>query len=515
MPRKRTSMPSVREILRLSLHLGMSANAIHEALHVSRGTVQDCLRRARQANLEWPLPADIGDEQLEKLLYGPASTPEPPTYVVPDFEQINKELCRKGVTLRLLWQEYAGNNPGNHCSYWHYTRLYRKWCGKHDLVMRQAHTAGEKLFVDFAGPGVAVVDRETGETTMAQIFVATMGASNYTFAVACPAQDLRSWLTAHIQCFRFLRGVPKFLVPDNTKTAVIEPARHDPLLNKSYRRLAEHYGCAIIPARPYRPKDKAKVEKGVQFVEQRILARLRNVTFFSLDDLNRSIGELLTELNNEPFQKLPGCRRERFEQIDKPALLPLPEEPFEFEQWRLSVRVPKDYHVEVGGHYYSVPYRFVGERVDVRFTDSTIEVLLAGARIASHVRSWAEGEKTSAIEHMPRSHAAYHGISAEQFIEWAYQIGPSTTTVVKAVLASKPYPQLSFDQCFGIVRTLRTKYGTKALETASCHILRIGCPSYRVLKSVLEHGVDKLPEQLPLNLAGIDHPNIRGPEHFT
>lgn len=514
MPRKRTSMPSIREILRLSLHLGMSANAIHETLQVSRGTVQDCLRRARQANVGWPLPDELDDKKLEELLYPSASAPAVPVYAAPDFERINRELCRKGVTLRLLWEEYCQSNPGNHCSYWHYTRLYRRWCGKQDVVMRQNHVAGEKLFVDFAGPGIPVVDRATGEISMAQVFVATLGASNYTFAIACPAQDLRSWLTAHIQAFQFFGGVPRFLVPDNTKTAVIEPRRYQPLLNKSYSRLAEHYGCAVVPARPYRPQDKAKVEKGVQIIEQRILARLRNITYFSLNDLNRHILELLAEVNKEPFQKLLGCRKERFEQIDKPALLPLPSEPFEFEQWRLSVRVPRDYHVEIDGHYYSVPYRLVGERVDVRFTDAVVEILHGGARVASHVRNWAEGEKSSSVEHMPPSHAAYHGISSAQFLAWAMDIGPSTTSVIKSVLASKPYPQLAFDQCFGILRSLRNKYGAKALEVACRHAIRIGCPGYKVIKSVLEHGVDKIPEQQSLELTGINHPNIRGPEHF-
>ena len=373
MPRERTSMQSLREILRLALHLQLSANAIHKATQVSRGTIQACIQKARRANLTWPLPDELDDTALESLLYSPQS--KRTTRCLPDCEQIHTELSKKGVTLMLLWEEYAQRYPDNCYSYWHYARLYRQWRGKQDVVMRQSHIAGEKLFVDFAGPGVPIICRETGEVTLAQIFVATFGASNFTYALACPAQDLRSWLTAHIRAFRFFGGVPKFLVLDNLKSAVIEARRYDRLLNKSYSRLAEHYGCGVLPARPYRPKDKAKVEKGVQLVEQRILARLRNVTFFSIDDLNREIEVLLNELNEEPFQKMTGCRKSRFEEIDKPALRPLPNEPFEFEQWSLSVRVPKDYHIEVDGHYYSVPYRLVGERVDVRYTDTTIEVL--------------------------------------------------------------------------------------------------------------------------------------------
>ncbi len=513
MPRKRTSMPSIREILRLAFQLELSANAIHQTLQISRGTVQECIRRARQANLTWPLSDELDDSRLEEMLYPPVPK-RTVQYALPDCEQIHKELCRKGMTRKLLWQEYSQNNPGNCCSYWHYTRLYKRWRGNQEVVMRQIHNAGEKLFVDFAGPGIPIVNRETGEVAMAQIFVATFGASNFTFAVACESQDLRSWLTAHILAFRFFDGVPKFLVPDNLKSAVTDARRYNPLLNKSYSRLAEHYGCGILPARPYRPKDKAKVEKGVQVVEQRILARLRNVTFFSIHDLNREIHLLLKEVNEEPFQKMAGCRKSRFEEIDKPALRPLPVEAFEFEQWSLSVKIPKDYHIEADGHYYSVPYRLVGERIDVRFTDTTIEILHNGLRVASHVRNWAAGEKTSAVEHMPPAHAAYHGISAEKFLQWAQEVGPATVQVIRTILASKPYPQLSFDQCFGILRSQLNKHGSAPLEVACRYAIGIGCPSYKVIKSILEHGVENLPTQLPLELAGIDHSNIRGPEHF-
>lgn len=513
MPRKRTSMSSVREILRLAFHLELSANAISQATNISRGKIQDCLRRARAADLSWPLADELDDSALEQLLHPPA--PKRTVRFAPvDCEQIHKELSRKGVTLQLLWREYALSYPENCYSYWHYTRIYRRWCGRQEVVMRQSHVAGEKLFVDFAGPGVPVVDRETGEMSEAQIFVATLGASNYTFVVACSGQDLRSWLDAHVQAFRFFNGVPKFLVPDNLKSAVIEATRFDPLLNRSYSRLAEHYGCGVMPARPYRPRDKAKVEKGVQVVEQQILARLRNVTFFSIEDLNRELKPLLNEMNTAPFQKMSGSRASLFEEIDRPALRPLPPEPFEFEQWVLAIRIPKDYHIEVDGHYYSVPFRFIGERVDVRITDHTIEVVHGGLRIASHVRNWAAGQKTSLVEHMPASHAAYHGLSPEIFLEQAGAVGPATTRLIESILASKPYPQLSFDQCFGILRTQLKKHGSSSLEIACKYSIAIGCPTYKVVKSLLEHGVERLPDQLSLDLASIEHPNIRGPEHF-
>jgi len=260
--------------------------------------------------------------------------------------------------------------------------------------------------------------------------------------------------------------------------------------------------------------DKAKVEKGVQVVEQRILAPLRNTTFFSVAELNKAIANLLHDLNEEPFQKLSGCRRSWFESVDAPALSPLPLKPFEFEEWIMSFKVPRDYHVKVLNHHYSVPHRLVGEYVDIRYTDSTVEVLHNNARAASHVRSWAEGQKTTQDEHMPASHAAYQGISAEKFLEWAEDVGPATTSVINSILKSKPYPQLSFDQCWGILRSLVKKHGKDAVEKACKHALSLNAPGYRVVKLVLETGLDQMPEQLSMDLSMLSHANIRGPNHY-
>jgi transposase len=418
------------------------------------------------------------------------------------------------MTLKLLWKEYIRDNPSGY-SYSQYCRQYHLWLSQRDVVMRQEHIAGEKLFVDFVGMKVPIVCRHTGEVKQASIFVAVFGASNYFYAEAVESEELRNWLGVHVRALRFFGGVPKYVVPDNLKSAVIDAKRFDPVLNKSFVRLAQHYGFGIMPARPYRPRDKAKVEKCVQVVEQAILAPLRNVTFFSLEDLNREIGKLVSEINNEPFQKLSGCRRSWFEAVDAPALNPLPQRDFEFENWCLTVKVPKDYHISVDKHYYSVPYQLVGEIVDVRYTDSTIEVLHRNVRVASHMRSWAEGKKTTQEEHMPAAHAAYQGMSAQKFIEWAQNIGPATEAIIKHILESKPQPQLCFDQCWGILRSLSKKYGSEAVEKACCHALSLHTPGYRVVKTILERGVDKLPEQLSLDLSKISHGNIRGPNHFN
>jgi transposase len=507
-------MQTHREIMRLAFHLKLSANEIHRTTNVSRGTVQSCIKRATTLNLSWPLPDELDDKSLEQLLYPPPKKAFD-RYAKPDFEKIQSELTRKGVTLFLLWQEYKEEHPTDFYCYAHFAKLYRRWLSKKDVVMRQSHSPGEKLFVDFAGHTIPIISRETGEVTQAQIFVATFGASNFTYAEPCPSQDLRSWLGAHVRAFRFFGGTPKLLVPDNLKSAVTEAMRFDPKLNRSYRRLAEHYGCGILPARPYRPRDKGKVEKAVQTVEQWILARLRDVQFFSIHELNNAIQSLLSELNDQPFQQLPGCRKTRFEEIDQPALQPLPNEQFEFEDWILSVKVPKDYHVRSDEHYYSVPYRLVGERVDIRATDSTVEVFHQNARVASHIRSWASGEKTTADEHMTPSHSAYHGMSVEKFISWANLIGPATAQTIALILASKSYPQLSYNQCFGILSSQVKQYGDAKVELACKHALSLANPTYRLVKLLLQQGIENLPDQLSIDLTGICHSNIRGPEHFS
>ena len=503
-------MKLTREILRLSLQLNASANEIHRVLDVSRGKVQDILRRAVAAGVEWPLPQD--DAKLEALLYPrPAAVHMPPE--LPDWQAVDTELRRKGMTLRLLWEEYAARHPSG-LGYSQFCRRYAKWASQRDLVMRQDHRAGEKLFVDFAGQKVPVVCRFTGEVKLVTIFGAVLGASNLCYAEAFESEGLRDWLAAHVHALRFLGGVPQYVVPDNLKSAVTTASRFDPVLNKSYLRLAEHYGFGIAPARPYRPRDKAKVEKAVQIIEQRILAPIRNMTFFTLDELNKEIWQRLERLNNEPFQKLSGCRWSWFETVDRPALKPLPRTEFEHEEWSLSLKIPKDYHVNVHKHFYSVPYRLVGELVDVRITDTTVEVFHASKRVASHIRNWAEGKKTTADEHMPAEHAAYQGLSSETFLEWSSEVGPATKTVIVAILKSKPQPQLCFDQCWGILRSLRKKYGDRDLEKACVHAVMLQSPTYRLVKTILQKGVDTLPEQLLLNVPEVRHENIRGPGRF-
>ncbi len=513
MARPRKNMGQLRDILRLTMQLGLSGNQAEISLNISRLKVQRCIKHAKAAGLTWPVISAMTDLELEAILF-PAPTAKPDEWADLDWPSIHKELKRKGVTLRLLWEEqFPVETSGLSCS--QFCRRYKLWLGERDLEMRQEHKGGEKLFVDFSGQTVPITDKETGEITQAEIFVATFGASNYMFFRAFESQQLSNWLAAHVQALRFFEGVPDLVVPDNLKSAVTEAGRFERVLNRSYQRLADHYGFGILPARKYKPKDKAKVEKGVQQVENRALAKLRDRKFFNIFELNKELDKLREEINSESFQKLPGSRSSWFETVDKPALKPLPQNDFETEEWKVSARVPRDYHVNLHGHYYSVPYKLVGERVDLRYTEHTVEAMYKGARVASHMRSWAEGQKTTSTEHLAPSHAAYHGLSPEWFLIQAENIGPNTKLVVQELLSSKPQPQLNYDQCFGVVKNLRTKYGEEQLELACAHAIRLSTVGYRLIRTILEAGVHTLSEQLILRLGDIQHDNRRGPEYYN
>ena len=431
---------------------------------------------------------------------------------LPHWPTVHRELRRKGVTLTLLWHEYKSAHPQG-LQYSRFCDRYRAWAGTLDAVMRQEHRAGEKLFVDYAGQTTEVVDRRTGEIRQAQIFVAVLGASSYTYAEATWTQQLPDWIGSHVRAFQFLGGTSEILVPDNLRSAVTQAHRYEPDLNPTYADLANHYGVAVLPARARRPRDKAKAEAGVLLVERWILAVLRNRTFFSLEELNREIARLLEQLNARPFRKLPGSRRQWFEQLDRPALRPLPEQPYEYAEWK-KVRVNIDYHVEVEGHYYSVPHALVRKALEVRYTERTVECLYRGQRVASHVRSQLKGHHTTVAEHMPASHRQYAEWTPQRLIRWAEKTGPATAGVVQTILQSRAHPQQGFRACLGILR-LGKGYGDERLEAACRRALRIGSPSYKSIDSILRQGLDRkaLPEQQELELS-IEHDNIRGADYY-
>lgn len=505
-------MRRIMEVLRLKWACGLGDRAVAQGCSVSRSTVSKYVRRAREAGLSWPLPEGMTEEELARRLFPEARETETGRKVLPDWVQVHQELKRKGVTLRLVWEEYKQAHPQG-LQYTQFCVHYRRWRDALDLPMRQSHKAGEKLFVDYCGHTVPVRNAKDGSTREAQIFVAVLGASNYTYAEACWTQTLPEWLMAHAHAFAFFGGAPALIVPDNLKAGVTKPDRYEPEINRSYEDLAQHYGCAVLPARVRRPKDKAKVEKGVQDVERRILAPLRHRSFFSLQELNDALSVLLLQYNAQPFQKLPGSRLSLFEQLDKPSLLPLPQQPYEYAQW-LKARVNIDYHVALEGHFYSVPYQLVNETLELRLTATTVECFHKSRRVASHLRSPQRGQHTTVHEHMPKSHQQFAEWTPERLVRWAEKTGPDTVRVVESILRARPHPQQGFRACLGPMR-LGKEYGPERLEAACTRALAVNTLTFKSIDSMLKRGLDKLPPpQKAPEHPPLDHDNIRGPEYY-
>jgi len=512
MPNKSLSMRKIREVIRLHDH-GRSKREIAAICRVSRNTVRSYLIRFERSGLKSPLPDDITDAELERRLFRRSGPKQVTAHrAVPDWAYIHRELRRKGVTLQLLWDEYREQHPEGYEYSW-FCRHYRNWAGKLDLVMRQDHKAGEKLFVDYAGMTVEIVDRWTGEIREAQLFVAALGASGYTYAEVTWSQGLEDWITSHCNCFSWMGGCPTIVVPDNLRSAVTKAHKYDPDINPTYQEMADHYSVAVVPARVGKPRDKAHAELGVLLAERWILASLRNRRFFSLAEVNTEIRRLLDRLNDKPFQKLPGSRRELFEQIDRPALGPLPREPYEFAEWKRAT-VHIDYHVEFDKHYYSVPFALVGQEIMVRATARIVECLHKGQRVASHRRSHLRGKPTTAPEHMPEKHRRMGEWSPERLIAWAGKTGPAAAAFVERMMAARRHPQQAFRACLGIMRLGET-YGDDRLDAACRRALALNTLSYRSVESILKKGLDrKKPEPVQESILPDDHGNVRGPSYY-
>ena len=519
MPAVRQSMRKIREVLRLHHECGLSKRQIAPIVGIGTTTVFDYLARAGQAGLSWPLPAGLGDEELERLLFPSAArqSAEPP--VQPDWPSIHRERRRKGVTLRLLWEEYRATAPQGY-GYSQFCELYRRWTGRLSPSMRQQHIAGERLFVDFAGQTVEVIDPLSGEITDAQIFIAALGASSYTYAQAVASQSLPDWICGHVEAFAYFGGVPAQLVCDNLKAGVSKPCRWEPGLNPTYREMAEHYQTAIVPARVRKPRDKAKVEVAVQVVERWILARLRDRQFFSLAELNQAIAELLEDLNSRVMwirrirAKPSGeSRRELFERLDKPALLALPETPYEYAEWRIA-RVGIDYHVEVQKHFYSVPYRLLRQRVEVRIAAQTVEIFHKGKRVALHRRERRPNRHTTIAEHMPSRHRRFADWTHERVLREAEATGPNCQALVEIIFRERKHPEQGFRSCVGILRLAKT-FGPERLEAACERALEIGGRSYSSINSILKNRLDRRAKPEPAaEQAPTSHGNIRGPDYY-
>lgn len=516
MARKRISVRKAKEILRLRLGAGRSLREVAQSVGTSPSVVHDCVARFRVAGLTWPLDTEMDDVEVESALYPSKGKPSPGKKAPPDLASLHKELRRKGVTLYLLWQEYKKDHAEDGYQYSQFAKIYQAYRKHLDVTMRQTHKAGDKAFVDWSGDGIELVDRGTGEVWEAPLFVGVLGASGYTFAVAASSRELRQWIQCHIRMYEYFGGVPAATVPDNERTGVTNPCLYEPDLNRTYADMANHYNTAVIPTRVRKPRDKAKVENGVLNAQRRILAALRNHVFFSVSQANEAIAEKLEELNDRKYQRLDESRRELFEQLDRPALKPLPKRRYEFGEWS-EPKVNIDYHVEVDKHFYSVPYQLVGERVDARRTAMTVEIFFKGKRVTSHVRSFRKGQATTKPEHMPPSHRKHLEWTPSRIVSWARKTGPFTAKLAERIMESRRHPEQGYRSCLGVMR-LGKKYGEERLEAASERALVIGSPSYKTIKAILENGLDSQP-LMPGNdgekTSNVPtHENIRGPEYY-
>jgi len=516
MPAERATMRQVREVLRLKFVGGVPTREIGRRIGIAPSTVRTTIRRFQAAGLSWPLPDDVTDAALEaKLFPETGSKHGHRRESEPDWASINRELKRKHVTLSILWDEYIAHNPEVY-RYSRFCELYRLWERKLSVTMRQTHVGGDKLFVDYAGDTVpVVVDRLSGETRPAQIFVAVMGASNFTYVEATWTQTLCDWIGAHTRALAAIGGVPRLIVPDNAKVAVIKACLYEPQVNRTYAEMAAHYGTAVLPTRPRRPRDKAKVEGCVLIVERWLIGRLRDRRFLSLAELNTAIGELLARLNEErPIRRLGRTRRQLLEELDRPALKPLPSEPYVFAEWRLR-RVGIDYHVEVENHFYSVPYRFARSEVEVRLTGRTVEIFVRGERIAAHMRGSGNRKHTTVADHMPSSHRRYADWTVGRIRRDAVLIGPATAALCDLILERRPHPEQGFRSCLGILRLARA-YGVARLEAAATRAIDIGALTYGSVRSILEHKLDRsVAPSRAADGAPIIHPNIRGSRYYN
>ena len=507
-------MRKLREVLRLKFEAKLSIRQISACTKSSVGAIQKVLAQAKTLGLSWPLPAELDDQQLAGLFYPGADTGSDAVIQVPDWSVIHQELKRKGMTRQLLWEEYAAAYPNRCYSYSQFCHRYQVWRGKQRRSMRQVHKAGEKCFVDYAGQTVPVIDPVSGEVADVQIFVAVLGASGYTYAEATRTQRLPDWLQSHVRAFEYFGGTPELVVPDNLKSGVKSPCRYDPDINASYQQLAEHYQLAVVPARPYKPKDKAKAELGVQLVERWILGRLRKLSFFSLAELNQCIAALLKELNYKPFQKQSGHRRQLFEQLDQSALRPLPHQPYRYTVIK-SVKVNIDYHVQYQQHHYSIPHQYVGETLELHASDDTVTLYFRRQLVASHLRKRHPGTTTEP-GHMPERHRKHQQWNPGRLKNWASRIGPAVLIWVDERLQEKAHPEQAYRVCLGLLNLSRT-YPATRLDSACALANRDGLNRLKQIKSILHSNRDQLElaGQQPLNLTlPQQHENIRGAHTF-
>jgi transposase len=506
-------MRKLREIIRLKLQVKQSHRAIARACGTSPSTVGEHLGRVTLAGLTWPLPPEFDDDAaLERLLFPDEGHPvsDRPE---PEWSFIHRELMRRHVTKMLLWQEYKEATPDG-LQYSQFCEKYLRWAKSLSATMRQAHRAGEKTFIDFSGSGLEIVDPLTGDRRTAVLFLAVLGASNLTYVEPVLDQDLPTWIGCHVRAFEYFGGTTEIWVPDNPRVGVTKASKYEPVLNRTYEDLSGHFGAAVIPARPYKPRDKAKVEVAVLIASRWILATLRNRVFYSLEEMRAAVAELLEKLNHRKMRRLGKSRRELFDEIERAALKPLPVRPFEYAEWA-QPKVDISYHVEHDDHFYSVHFSYIGEKLELRATETTVEIFRRSTRLVSHARSYAKGKYTTLKEHMPRAHLDQVEWTPERLTSWAKMTGPNTVALLEAIMASKAHPQQGFKACLGVLRQART-YPPERVERAAARALYHRTLNSGSVASILRHQLDRLPlpgEEEPQQ-ALPSHENIRGGRYY-
>jgi transposase len=503
-------MRKLREFLRLHFENKLSARAIARSVSISPATAHAYVSRIRGAGLTWPLPAELdSDEALTRALFAQAGVIKDKR--LPDWSAVHLELKKKHVTKQLLWEEYKAANADGY-QYSAFCQYYAKWASKLQLSMRQEHRAGEKLFIDFSGDGIDIIDPKTGEVSAAKLFVATLGASSYTYVEPVLREDLPTWVQCHINALRFFGGATEVWVPDNPRVGVTKADRYEPELNLTYRDLAEYHGVAVMPARVRRPKDKAKVEVAVQIAQRWLIAGLRKHSFFSLEEVKRAMKPLLEKLNDKPMRRVNKSRRQLFEELDAPALRALPVKGWEYAEWAKG-KVGPHYHVDFKGHFYSVPYVLVHEDAEVRATATTVELLVNGVRVAAHSRDDTPNKYTTIAEHMPQAHRDYAEWDPPRLIAWAKQVGPSCAALVEGIMSRRKYPQQGFQSCMGVMG-LRKHYEDARIEAACARAMKVNAFSYKSVKAILKNGLDAQQLEEQKNLALPLHENIRGAQYY-
>lgn len=506
-------MRKLKDALRLKLEGGQSHQQIASALGISKGVVTKYVGLAVAAGLDWSTVSEMDESALERRLL-PAPRPSD-VYAPADYGRIHQELRRKGMTLALLWEEYCAqvgceHDPDHPVKPWRYSQFcenYRQFAKRLKRSMRQIHRAGEKLFIDYAGPTVAL---QGGQH--ANIFVAAMGASGYCFALATPAQTACDWLHATARALTFFGGVPQLIVPDNPRALVKVANRYEPQLNDTVLDFARHYGCSVLPARAYHPQDKAKVELSVQLVERWILARLRKSEFATVHEVNDAMAPLLDYLNTRAFQKLPGCRASVFAEIDAPALMALPLQAWEWAVFK-TVRVHIDNHIEFEGHRYSVPHALVGMALEMRITAGSMEVLHRGQRVASHMRCAHKGGFTTVPEHLPERHQAQAQWTPERLIAWGQRIGVVCAATVGRMLERQKHPEHAYRACLGLLG-LSKRYGDARLEAACVLACSLGTSKYTHIRDILLNRRDLLEPSTTPEWTSPSHAHVRGANYY-